>query len=55
MIITSNMGFGDWTSIFGDATLTGALLDRVTHKTHIINCNWESYRFKEALKKRKKK
>jgi len=54
-IITSNMGFGDWTSIFGDATLTGALLDRVTHKAHIINCNWESYRFKEALKKGKKK
>ena len=55
VIITSNMGFGDWTSVFGDATLTAALLDRVTHKAHIISCNWESYRFKETLKKKKGK
>lgn len=50
VIITSNMGFGDWTQIFGDPNLTAALLDRVTHKAHIINCTWESYRLKETLK-----
>lgn len=50
VIITSNKGFGDWTEIFGDPTLTAALLDRVTHKAHIISCNWESYRLKETLK-----
>lgn len=53
VIITSNMGFGDWTQIFGDPNLTAALLDRVTHKAHIINCNWESFRLKETLKRRK--
>jgi len=49
------MGFGDWTKIFGDPNLTAALLDRITHKAHIINCSWESYRLKETLKKKKKR
>jgi DNA replication protein DnaC len=53
VIITTNMGFGDWTQIFGDPNLTAALLDRITHKAHIINCTWDSYRLKETLKKRK--
>lgn len=52
VIITTNLGFADWTQIFGDATLTAALLDRLTHKAHIIHCNWESYRLKETLKAR---
>lgn len=51
VIITTNMGFGDWTQVFGDPNLTAALLDRVTHKAHVINCSWESYRLKETLKK----
>ena len=51
--ITTNMGFGDWTQIFGDASLTAALLDRITHKAHVIDCAWESYRLKETLKHRK--
>jgi DNA replication protein DnaC len=55
VIITSNLGFGDWTQIFGDPTLTAALLDRVTHKAHIINCCWESYRLKDTLSKKKGK
>ena len=50
VIITSNSGFGDWTRIFGDPNLTAALLDRVTHKAHVINCNWQSYRLSETLK-----
>jgi len=53
VIITTNKGFGDWTEIFGDPTLTAALLDRVTHKAHVINCTWESYRLKETLRKEK--
>lgn len=53
VIITTNLGFADWTQVFGDATLTAALLDRLTHKAHIINCNWESYRLKETLKARR--
>jgi DNA replication protein DnaC len=51
VIITTNKGFGDWTEIFGDPSMTAALLDRVTHKAHIINCDWDSYRLKETLKK----
>jgi len=51
VIITTNMGFGDWTQIFGDPSMTAALLDRVTHKAHVINCSWESYRLKETLKR----
>lgn len=50
VIITSNMGFADWTQIFGDPNLTAALLDRVTHKAHIINCIWDSYRLRETMK-----
>jgi len=50
VIITTNLGFGDWTQIFGDATLTAALLDRLTHRAHVINCVWESYRLKDTLK-----
>jgi DNA replication protein DnaC len=50
VIITTNLGFGDWTQIFGDPTLTAALLDRVTHKAYVVNCTWESYRLKDTLK-----
>ncbi|UCG12526.1 MAG: IS21-like element helper ATPase IstB [Deltaproteobacteria bacterium] len=52
VIITTNLGFGDWTQIFGDPTLTAALLDRITHKAHVINCTWESYRLRDTLKKK---
>ena len=50
VIITTNLGFADWTQVFGDATLTAALLDRLTHKAFIISCNWESYRLRETLR-----
>ena len=50
-IITTNLGFADWTQVFGDAVMTAALLDRLTHNAHIINCMWESYRLKQSLKK----
>ncbi|MCP3888202.1 MAG: ATP-binding protein [Desulfobulbaceae bacterium] len=50
VIITTNLGFADWTQIFGNANMTAALLDRITHKAHIINCVWKSYRLKETLR-----
>lgn len=50
VIVTTNLGFADWTQIFGDANMTAALLDRITHKAHIINCAWKSYRLKETLR-----
>jgi len=49
VIITTNLGFADWTQVFGEPTMTAALLDRLTHKAHIINCSWESYRLKQSL------
>lgn len=52
VIITTNLGFADWTQLFGDPTLTAALLDRLTHKAHIVMCDWDSYRLKESLKKK---
>lgn len=52
VIITTNQGFGDWTQTFGDPSLTAALLDRVTHRAHVINCSWQSYRLSETLKNR---
>ena len=55
ILLTTNKGFGDWTQIFGDPSLTAALLDRVTHRAHVINCSWQSYRLTETLKTRKKK
>lgn len=51
VMITTNLGFADWTQVFGDPVMTAALLDRLTHKAHIINCTWESYRLKQSLKK----
>ncbi len=55
VIITSNLGFADWTKVFGDPAMTAALLDRLTHKAHIINCSWESYRLKQSLSQKAKR
>jgi DNA replication protein DnaC len=50
-IITSNQSFDKWQHIFGkDTILTAALLDRLTHKAHLINMNGKSYRMKETKK-----
>ena len=49
VVVTTNLGFADWTQIFGDANMTAALLDRITHKAHIVNCTWKSYRLTETL------
>lgn len=51
LVITSNLDFKDWTQIFGDETLTAALLDRLTHKAHILAFVGESYRFRESLRR----
>jgi DNA replication protein DnaC len=55
VIITTNLGFADWTQVFGDPTMTAALLDRLTHKAHIIHCSWESYRLKQSLRSKAKR
>lgn len=47
-IITTNLGFDRWKEIFGDPVLTAALVDRLTHKAHLVNMNGESYRLRET-------
>jgi len=49
VIVTTNLGFADWSQVFGDPIMTGALLDRLTHRAHIIPCDWDSYRLKQSL------
>jgi DNA replication protein DnaC len=46
IIVTSNLPFEEWTSVFGSERLTGALLDRLTHHVHILELNGDSYRLK---------
>lgn len=49
VMITTNLGFADWTQVFGEQTMAAALLDRLTHKARIINCIWQSYRLQQSL------
>ena len=51
MIVTTNLRFADWTQVFGDEHLTAALLDRLTHKAHILEFIGESYRFRERMQR----
>jgi len=53
-IVTSNLPFDEWTSVFGNQRLTGALLDRLTHHVHILEMNGESYRLKQSRARRRK-
>jgi DNA replication protein DnaC len=48
MIITTNLAFEKWEEVFHDTNLAGALVDRVTHKAHILDMSGESYRLKET-------
>ncbi|MFC1563133.1 IS21-like element helper ATPase IstB [candidate division KSB1 bacterium] len=50
LMVTSNLPFEEWTEVFGSERLTGALLDRITHRCHILEANGESFRLRQAKK-----
>lgn len=51
MVVTTNLRFADWTQVFGDERLTAALLDRLTHRAHILEFTGESYRFRQRMQR----
>jgi DNA replication protein DnaC len=53
-IVTNNLGFDRWNEILGDPVLTATLVDRLTHKAHLVNMNRESYRLRETKEMIKK-
>jgi DNA replication protein DnaC len=54
LLITTNLKFAEWTKVFGEAALTAALLDRLTHRCYIYDFEWESIRFTESMQRMKK-
>ncbi len=49
LIVTTNLPFGEWTKVFPDPRLAKAVVDRITHKAHIIDTGSESWRFRHGL------
>lgn len=54
LILTTNLPFSEWTTVFPNPQLCKALLDRVTDKAHIIKTGIESFRFRRTMERRKK-
>ena len=55
LIVTTNLPFGDWTKVFPDPRLAKAVVDRITHRAHIIDTGEESWRFRHGLERQGRK
>lgn len=55
LIVTTNLPFENWPEVLGSERLTGAALDRLTHRCHILETSGESYRLKDAQRRRRKR
>ena len=53
VIVTTNLPFENWTEVLGNERLTGAALDRLTHRCHILETKGESYRLQDAKRRRR--
>ena len=53
LIVTTNLPFEQWTEVLDNERLTGATLDRLTHRCHIVETGGESYRLKDARRGRR--
>jgi DNA replication protein DnaC len=54
LIVTTNLPFGEWTKVFPDPRLAKAVVDRLTHRAHIIDTGTESWRFRHGLERKTK-
>jgi DNA replication protein DnaC len=55
LIVTTNLPFGEWTKVFPDPRLAKAVVDRITHRAHIIDTGTESWRFRHGLERKGRK
>jgi DNA replication protein DnaC len=55
LIVTTNLPFGEWTNVFNDPRLAKAVVDRLTHRAHIIDTGTESWRFRHGLERKNRK
>jgi len=55
LIVTTNLPFEQWPQVCGSERLTGAMLDRLTHRVHIVEANGESYRLKDSQRRMKRR
>lgn len=55
LIVTTNLPFGEWTKVFADPRLAKAVVDRLTHRAHIVETGTESWRFRHGLERKGRK